>query len=149
MREVIQKLVNTPLFSFQDLKLNTINIIVVLEDILNITSGPLPFPDPHAIGVPFNILERHSIGSRVIDGVHNLVTSFSMAKLMGFPTSDSTFTFKKGTKNTSFVDLLFSKGVVDSHFFHKVSHSFMKVVLSKRTSIATGVTIVDNTKSAI
>jgi hypothetical protein len=43
------------------------------------------------------------------------------------------------------VDLLLSKGVVDSHSFHKVSHSFSKVVPSERTSIATTVAIVDNT----
>jgi hypothetical protein len=43
------------------------------------------------------------------------------------------------------VDLLLSKGVVDSHSLHKVSHSFSKVVPSERTSIATGVAIVDNT----
>jgi hypothetical protein len=42
------------------------------------------------------------------------------------------------------VDLLLSKGVVDSHALYKVSHSFPKVVLSERTSIVTGVAIVDN-----
>ncbi len=47
------------------------------------------------------------------------------------------------------MDLLFSKGVVDSHSFHKVSHSFSKVVPSERTSIATRVAIVDNTGIAI
>ncbi len=47
------------------------------------------------------------------------------------------------------MDLLLSKGVVDSHFLHKVSHSFPKVVPSERTSIATRVAIVDNTKSTI
>jgi hypothetical protein len=47
------------------------------------------------------------------------------------------------------VDLLLSKGIVDSHFFQKISHSFPKVVSSERTSIATEVAIVDNTKSAI
>jgi hypothetical protein len=47
------------------------------------------------------------------------------------------------------VDLLLSKGVVDSHSFHKVSHSFPKVVPNERTSITTGVAIVDNTGSAI
>jgi len=72
-----------------------------------------------------------------------------MAKLVGFPTSDSTFTYQKGVQNTSLVDLLLSKGVVDSHVLHKVSHSFSKVVPSERTSIATGVAIVDNTGSAI
>jgi len=51
--------------------------------------------------------------------------------------------------NISLMDLLFSKGVVDSHSFHKVSHSFPKVVPSERTSIATGVAIVDNTESVI
>jgi hypothetical protein len=71
MREVAQKLVSTLLFSFQDLKLSTRDINVVLKGTLNTTSGPLPIPNPHAIGVPSNILERNSIGSRVVDGVHN------------------------------------------------------------------------------
>jgi hypothetical protein len=65
-----------------------------------------------------------------------------MVKLVGFPTFDSTFTYQKGAKNTSLVDLLLSKGIVDSHSFHKVSHSFSKVVPSERTSIATKVAIV-------
>ncbi len=47
------------------------------------------------------------------------------------------------------MDLLLSKGVVDSHSLHKVSHSFPKVLPSERTSIATGVAIVDNTELAI
>ncbi len=94
-------------------------------------------------------MERHSIDSRVVDGVRNLVTSSSMAKLMGFPTSDFTSTYQKGVKNTSFVDLLLSKSIVDSHSLHKVSHSFLKVVPSERTSIATRVAIVDNIGSAI
>ncbi len=47
------------------------------------------------------------------------------------------------------MDLLFYKGVVDNHSLHKVSHSFLKVVLNERTSIATGVAIVDNTGLAI
>jgi hypothetical protein len=72
-----------------------------------------------------------------------------MANLMDFPTFDSTFTYQKGVKNTSFVDLLFSKGIVDNHFFHKIFHSFLKVVLSERTSITIGVAIIDNTKSTI
>jgi hypothetical protein len=72
-----------------------------------------------------------------------------MAKLVSFPTSDSTFTYQKGVQYTSLVDLLLSKGVVDSHSLHKVSHSFPKVVPSERTSIATGVAIVDNTRPAI
>ncbi len=127
----------------------TRDIIVVLKDTLNTTSGPLPIPDPHATGVPSNTLERHSIGSCVVDGVRDLVTSSSMAKLVGSITYDSTFTYQKETKNTSLVDLLFNKGVVDSHSLHKVFHSFLKVVPSERTSIATGVPIVDNIESII
>jgi hypothetical protein len=88
--------VSTPLFSFQDLKLSTKDIIAILEDTLNTTSGPLPIPEPHATEVPSNTLERHSIGSRVEDDVHDLVNSSSMAKLVGFPTFDSTFTYQKG-----------------------------------------------------
>jgi len=38
---------------------------------------------------------------------------------------------------------------MDSHFLHKISHSFPKVVPSERTSIITGVAIVDNIESAI
>ncbi len=83
MREVVQKLMSTLLFNFQNLKLSIGDIITVLKDTLNITSGLLPIPDPHATGVPFNTLERHLIGSRVADGVRNLVTSFNMAKLVG------------------------------------------------------------------
>jgi hypothetical protein len=149
MHEVAQKLVNTPLFSFQNLKLSTRDIITILEDTLNTTSGPLPIPDPHTTEVPSNTLERHSICSRVEDDVHNLITSSSMAKLVGFPTSDSTPTYHKGVQNTSLVDLLLNKGVVDSHSLHKIFHSFLKVVPSERTSIATGVAIVDNIGSAI
>jgi hypothetical protein len=131
------------------LKLSTRDIIVVLKDTLNITSSPLPILNPHATGVPSNTLEIHLIGSRVIDGVHDLVTSSNMAKLVGSPTSDSTFTYQKGVKNTSLVDLLLSKGIVDSHSLHKISHSFLKVVLSDRTSITTRVAIVDNIESTI
>jgi hypothetical protein len=65
MHEVAQKLVNKPLFNFQDLKLSTRDIIVVLKDTLNTTSSPLPIPDPHAIGVPSNTLETYLIGSRI------------------------------------------------------------------------------------
>jgi hypothetical protein len=93
MCEVMQKLVSTSLFNFQDLKLSTEDIIIVLKDTLNITSGPLTILDSHATGVPSNTLERHSISSRVANGVCNLVTSFSMAKLVGSCTSDSTFTY--------------------------------------------------------
>jgi hypothetical protein len=149
MHEVAQKLMNTPLFSFQNLKLSTRDIIGILKDTLNTTSSPLLIPDPHVIGVPSNTLERHSISSRVANGVCNLVISFSMAKLMGSPTSNSTFTYQNGATNTSLVDLLLSKSVVDNHFLHKVSHSFPKVVPSERTSITTRVAIVDNTESAI
>jgi hypothetical protein len=45
MHEVVQKLVNTPLFSFQDLKLSTRDIIAVRKDTLNIILSPLPIPD--------------------------------------------------------------------------------------------------------
>jgi hypothetical protein len=72
-----------------------------------------------------------------------------MVKLVGSPTFNSTFTYQKGAKNTSLVDLLLSKGVVDNHSLHKISHSFPKVVPSERTSIATEVANVDNTESAI
>jgi hypothetical protein len=100
MCEMAQKLVSTLFFSFQDLKLSTKDIIAILKHTLNTTSSPLPIPNPHATGVPSNTLERHSIGSCVIDGVRNLVTSYSMVKLVGFPTSDFTFTYQKGVKNT-------------------------------------------------
>ncbi len=149
MHAVAQKLMSTPLFSFQDLKLSTRDIIAILEDTLNITSSLLPIPEPNAIEVPSNTLERHAIGSRVVDDVLNLVTSSSMVKLVGFPTSDSTFTYQKGVQNTSLMDLLLNKGVVDSHSLHKVFHSFPKVVPNERTSIAIGVAIVDNTGLAI
>jgi hypothetical protein len=137
MREVVQNLVNTPLFNFQDLKLSTKDIIIVLKDTLNITSGPLPIPDPHATKVPFNTLKTHSISSHVVDDVCNMVTSSNMAKLMGSPTFDSTFTYQEGAKNTSLVDLSLSKGIVDNHSLHKVSHSFLKVVPNEKTSITT------------
>jgi len=72
-----------------------------------------------------------------------------MVKLVGSFTSKFTFTYKKGAKNTSLVDLLLGKGIVDIHFLHKVFHSFPKVVPSGRTSIATGVTIDNNIESII
>jgi hypothetical protein len=87
------QIVSTPLFCFQDFKLSTRDIISVLKDTLNTTSGPLPIPDPHGIGVPSNTLEKHLIYSHVVDGVRNQVTSFNMAKLVGSPTSNSTFTY--------------------------------------------------------
>jgi hypothetical protein len=149
MHEVVQKLVSTPLFSFQDLRLSTKDTIVVLKDTLNTTLGPLPISDPHATRLLSKTLERHFIGSPITNGIHDLVTSSSMAKLVGSPTFDSIITYQKGAKNTSLVDLLLSKGVVDSHSLHKVFHSFSKVVPSERTSIATGVAIVDNTESTI
>jgi hypothetical protein len=93
MCEVAQKLMSTLLLCFQDLKLITKDIIVILKDTLNTTSGLLPIPDPHAIGVPSNTLEKHLIGSPIADGVRNLITNSSMAKLVGSPTSDSTFTY--------------------------------------------------------
>jgi hypothetical protein len=149
MYEVVQKLVSTPLFCFQDLKLNTKDIITVLKDTSNIISNLSSILDPHATGVPFNTLEKHSIDSHVVNGVRNLLTSSNMAKLMGSPTSNSTFTYQKGVENTSLVDLLLSKGVVNNHSLHKVSHLFPKVVPNERTSIATRVAIVNNTKLTI
>ncbi len=149
MHEWVQKLVSTPLFSFQDFKLSTKDIVVVLKDNLKTTSGPLPIPDPHATRLPSNTLERHLISSLVVNGVCDMVTSSSMAKLVGFPTFDFTFTYQKGAKNTSLVDLLFSIGIVDTHSLHKVFHSFLKVMPSEKTSIATRVAIVDNIKSTI
>jgi hypothetical protein len=149
MREMMQKLVSTLLFSFQDLKLSTKDIIAVVKVTLNTTSGPLPIPDPHVTRVPSNTLKRHSIGSRVADGVRNLVTNSNMAKLMGSLTCNFTFTYQKGGKNTPLVDLLFCKSVVHNHYLHKIFHSFSKVVLNEKTSIATKVAIVDNIKSII
>jgi hypothetical protein len=149
MDEVVQKLMSTPLFSFQDLKLSTKDIIVILKDILNARLSPLPIPDPHAIGLPSNTLERHLISSPIVHGVRDVVTSFNMAKLVGYPTSDSTSTNQKEVENTSLVDLLLGKGVVDSHSLHKIPHSFPKVVPSERTSIASRITIIDNIKSAM
>jgi hypothetical protein len=143
MREMPQKLVSTPLFSFQDLKLSTTDLIIVLKDTLNTTLGPLLIPHPHPTRVPSNTLERLSIGSHVANGVCNLVISSNMAKLMGSLTSHSTFTYQKRAKNTSLMDLLLSKGIVDNHFLHKVSHLFLKVVPSDRTSITSKVAIVD------
>jgi hypothetical protein len=134
MHEMVRKLMSTSLFCFQDLKLNTRDIIAILNDTLNTTSGPLPIPDPHFIGLPSNTLERHSIGSLVVDGVCDLVTSSSMTKLVGSPTSDCTFTYRKGFNNTSLMDLLLNKHVVDSHFLHKVFQSFLKVVPSEKIS---------------
>jgi hypothetical protein len=52
MREVVQKLVSALLFSFQDLKLRSRDIIVILKDTLNTTSSSLPIHDPHVTGVP-------------------------------------------------------------------------------------------------
>jgi hypothetical protein len=52
--------------SFQNLKLNTRDIIVVLMDTLNITSSLLPILDPHVIGVPSNtFVVTLALGSRL------------------------------------------------------------------------------------
>jgi len=67
-----------------------------------------------------------------------------MAKLMGSPTSNFTFRYQKGAKNTSLVDLLLSKGIVDNHSLHKVFHSFPKVVPNEKTFITIRVAIVNN-----
>ncbi len=47
------------------------------------------------------------------------------------------------------MDFLFSKGVVNNHSVHNVFLSFLKVVPSERTSIATRVAIVDNIELVI
>ncbi len=47
------------------------------------------------------------------------------------------------------MNLLLNKGVVDSHYLHKVFHSFPKVVPSEKISIATGIAIVNNIESTI
>jgi hypothetical protein len=93
MHEMVQKFVSTLLFCFQDLNLSIRDIIAILKDTLNITSSLLLIPNPRATGVPSNTLEKHSIGSRVIDSVRNLVISYSMVKLMGSPTFDFTSTY--------------------------------------------------------
>ncbi len=67
MCEMAQKLMSTPLFSFQDLKLSTKDILAIRKNTLNTTSSPLAIPDPHATKVPSNTLERHLIGLRVVD----------------------------------------------------------------------------------
>jgi len=69
---------STSLISFQILKLSTMDIIAILKDTLNTTSSLLLIPDPHAIGVPSNTLEKHSISSCVANGVRNLVTKSNM-----------------------------------------------------------------------
>jgi len=103
MHEVAQKLVSISLFSFQDLKLNIKDIIAVLKDTLNTTSSPLLILDPHVVGVPSNTLERHLISPRVVNGIRNLVIKSNMAKLMGSPTFDFTFTYQKGHLICEFV----------------------------------------------
>lgn len=95
------------------------------------------------------MVEGHLTGLCVADGVRNLVTGSGMANLVGSSTSEPTSTHQRGATTNSLVDLLLSKGVLDSHAIHKVSHSFPKVIPSERTSISTGVAIVDNTKSTI
>jgi hypothetical protein len=57
MREVVQKFVNTSLFCFQNLKLNTRDIIAIFEDTLNTTLSPLPIPNPHAM--PITLQKGH------------------------------------------------------------------------------------------
>jgi hypothetical protein len=80
MCEMVQKLVNTSLFSFQDLKLSSRDIVVVLKDTFNTTLGPLPIHDSHVIRVPSNTLEKHSIGSHVANGVYNLIATLLLEK---------------------------------------------------------------------
>jgi hypothetical protein len=75
MREVAQKLVSTPLFSFQDLKISTRNIITILKDTLSTTSGPLPILDPHATG-------SHPTPWRDIRLAHVLQMAFIISSLV-------------------------------------------------------------------
>jgi hypothetical protein len=75
---MVEKLVITPLFSFQDLKLNTGDIIAILKDTLNTTLGSLLIPDSHATRVPSKTLKIQSIGSCVADGVCDLLISSNM-----------------------------------------------------------------------
>jgi hypothetical protein len=55
-----------------------------------------------------------------------------MAKLMGSLTSEFTFTYQKGAKNISLVDLLLSKGVRDNHFLQKSLTHFRRWCLVKK-----------------
>jgi hypothetical protein len=149
MCEVAQKLVSASLFCFQDLKPSTKDIITVLKDILNTTLGPLPIPDPHVTWVPFNTSKKHSIGSRVVDGVRNLIITFNMARLVGFPTLDSTFTYRRELRTPHLWICYSAKALWISILSTKSLTSFLNVVFSERISIITRVTIVDNTKLAI
>jgi site-specific DNA-cytosine methylase len=77
MHEVAQKLVSTPLFSFQNLKLSTRNIIAILEDTLNTTSGPLPIPEPHATEVlPSDIQLIQNKHMELLGPVHLVISSW-------------------------------------------------------------------------
>ena len=144
-----QKLFTTPLFSFRDLKLSKKDVVAMLGSDLEDISGPILAPVFYNTEVPSQVLDGQSSTSRFADSVRNLATSSSTANLADSFTSEIISTHQRGGNGDSIVDLLFSKGVVDSHSLHKVSHSFPKVVPSERTSIATGVAIVDNTSSAI
>ena len=144
-----QKLFTTPLFSFHDLKLSKKDVVAMLGSDLEDISGPILAPIFHGTEVPSQVLDGQSSTSHFADSVRKLVTSSCMANLADSPTSELTSTYQRGGNSDSIVDLLFSKGVVDSHSLHKVSHSFPKVIPSERTSITTGVAIVDNTKLAI
>jgi hypothetical protein len=65
MCEMAQKLVNILLFSFQDLKQSTKDIIAILKDNLNTTSNPLSIPNPHVIRVPCDALPSSLMDSNV------------------------------------------------------------------------------------
>jgi hypothetical protein len=149
MHEVAQKLMNTPLFCFQDLKLSTKDIIAILEDTLNTTLGLLPILDPHITEVPSNTLERHSIGSRVENGIHNLVISSSLAKLVGFLPLILHSHIRREFRTPHLWICYLVKVLWIAILSTKSTHSFSKVVPNERTSISTGVAIVDNTGLAI
>jgi hypothetical protein len=101
---------------------------------------------------PFNTEEERTLLARGEETTTPQAARASNSHVLGLHLHQENTQFstdQKGAKNTSLVDLLLSKGVVDSHFLHKVFHSFPKVVPSERTSIATRVAIINNTKSTI
>jgi hypothetical protein len=149
MCEMTQKLVSTSLFNFHGLKLSTRDIIAILKDTLNITSGCLSILDPHATRVPSNTLERHSIGSCVVDDVRDLVINFSMAKLVALLPLIIHSHIRRVLKTPHLWICYSTKVLWIAILSTKSLTHFPKVVPSERTSIATRVAIVDNIKSTI
>jgi hypothetical protein len=84
------KLLSTPLFSCQDLQFSTSDVIKVLGDTLNSTSGSLSIPAAHVTEDPPQNLKGHSPKLHVVDSMHNLVTSSSIDKcISSIPRSKS------------------------------------------------------------